>query len=73
MMMRMANIPSLKLNEDECFDPGGGEIDADIPSDFEDDYYNSEGDTIYLRVCLLMTLSLISFLRIAPDYEYSRA
>ncbi|GKE34620.1 hypothetical protein Tco_1453942 [Tanacetum coccineum] len=45
MMMRVADIPSLELNEDECFDPGGGEINADIPPDFEDDYYNSEGDT----------------------------
>ncbi|GJV05494.1 hypothetical protein Tco_1343150 [Tanacetum coccineum] len=34
MMTRMADIPSLELNEDECFDPGGGEIDADIPLDF---------------------------------------
>ncbi|GJV15379.1 hypothetical protein Tco_1360702 [Tanacetum coccineum] len=90
-----------ELNEDECFDPGGDEIDACltsdsipsgidgadfdtegdifllekllnddisfplppkeldfeelkviksyIPLDFEDDYYNSEGDTIYLK------------------------
>ncbi|GJZ11769.1 hypothetical protein Tco_0546528, partial [Tanacetum coccineum] len=53
MMTRMADIPSLKLNEDECFDLGGGEIDADIPSDFEDDYYNSEGDTIYLKSLLI--------------------
>ncbi|GKB63498.1 hypothetical protein Tco_0919684 [Tanacetum coccineum] len=49
MMTRMADIPSLKLNEDECFDPGGGEIDVDIPSDFKDDYYNSEGEIIYLE------------------------
>ncbi|GJU01255.1 hypothetical protein Tco_1111593 [Tanacetum coccineum] len=34
MMIRVADIPSLELNEDECFDPGGGEIDADIPLDF---------------------------------------
>ncbi|GKE28918.1 hypothetical protein Tco_1444302 [Tanacetum coccineum] len=53
MMMRMADIPSLELNEDECFDPGGGEIDADIPPDFEDDYYNSEGDIIYLASLLI--------------------
>ncbi|GKC60836.1 hypothetical protein Tco_1088434 [Tanacetum coccineum] len=52
MITRMANIPSLKQNEDECFDPGGGEINADIPSDFEDDYYNSEGDIIYLKSLL---------------------
>ncbi|GJZ67326.1 reverse transcriptase domain-containing protein [Tanacetum coccineum] len=52
MMTRMADIPSLKLNEDECFDLGGGEIDADIPSEIEDDYYNSEGDIIYLESLL---------------------
>ncbi|GJY72606.1 hypothetical protein Tco_0476309 [Tanacetum coccineum] len=52
MMTMMADIPSLKLNEDKCFDPGGDEIDADIPSDFEDDYYNSEGDIIYLESLL---------------------
>ncbi|GJZ16966.1 hypothetical protein Tco_0553089 [Tanacetum coccineum] len=53
MMTRMADIPSLELNEDECFDPGSGEIDADIPPDFEDDYYNSEGDIIYLESLLI--------------------
>ncbi|GJW02111.1 hypothetical protein Tco_1560967 [Tanacetum coccineum] len=52
MMTRMAEIQSLEHNEDECFDAGGGEIDADIPSDFEDDYYNSEGDIIYLESLL---------------------
>ncbi|GJX91797.1 hypothetical protein Tco_0345123 [Tanacetum coccineum] len=53
MTTRVADIPSLELNEDECFDPGGGEIDADIPLDFEDDYYNSEGDIIYLESLLI--------------------
>nr|GEV61823.1 hypothetical protein [Tanacetum cinerariifolium] len=41
MITRVAYIPSLELNEDECFDPGGGKIDADIPSDFKDDYHDS--------------------------------
>nr|GEV24281.1 hypothetical protein [Tanacetum cinerariifolium] len=39
-------------NEDECFDPGGDvdEINAfDILSDFEDGYYDSEGDVLYLE------------------------
>ncbi|GJU33585.1 reverse transcriptase domain-containing protein [Tanacetum coccineum] len=42
----------------ECFDPGGDidEIDTfldiDISLDFEDDYYNTEGNVIYLE-CLL--------------------
>ncbi|GKE99388.1 hypothetical protein Tco_0022739, partial [Tanacetum coccineum] len=53
MMTRVADIPSLELNDDECFNPGGGEIDADIPSDFEDDYYNSERDIIYLESLLI--------------------
>nr|GEZ98673.1 hypothetical protein [Tanacetum cinerariifolium] len=41
MITRVADIPSLELNEDECFDPGGGKIEANIPSDFEDDYHDS--------------------------------
>ncbi|GJW00624.1 hypothetical protein Tco_1555875 [Tanacetum coccineum] len=53
MITRMADIPSLELNEDECFDPGGGAIDIDIPSDFEDDYYNLEGNIIYLESLLI--------------------
>nr|GEX50135.1 hypothetical protein [Tanacetum cinerariifolium] len=53
MMTRVADIPSLELNDDEYFDPGAGEIDADIPPDFEDDYYNSEGDIIYLESLLI--------------------
>nr|GEY79299.1 TPA: orf y [Tanacetum cinerariifolium] len=39
-------------NEDECFDPGSDvdEINAfDIPPDFKDDYYDSEGDVLYLE------------------------
>ncbi|GJZ24301.1 hypothetical protein Tco_0561760 [Tanacetum coccineum] len=64
-----------KLNEDECFDPGGDEIEAcfisdSIPSgiddadfdpeetffylrNFEDDYYDSERDIIYLESLLI--------------------
>nr|GEV96432.1 hypothetical protein [Tanacetum cinerariifolium] len=53
MMMRVADISSLELNEDECFDPGGGEVDADIPLDFEDDYYNSKDDVIYLESLII--------------------
>nr|GEX88806.1 hypothetical protein [Tanacetum cinerariifolium] len=43
------------FDEDECFDPGGDvdEINAfDIPSDFEDCYYDSEGDVLYLESLL---------------------
>ncbi|GJU83243.1 hypothetical protein Tco_1285608 [Tanacetum coccineum] len=51
--------PLSDANEDECFDPGGDidEIDAfldiDVSTDFEDDYYDSEGDTIYLKSLLI--------------------
>nr|GFA73979.1 hypothetical protein [Tanacetum cinerariifolium] len=39
-------------NEDECFDPGDDvdEINAfDIPLDFEDGYFDSKGDVLYLE------------------------
>nr|GEX13538.1 hypothetical protein [Tanacetum cinerariifolium] len=44
--------PLFDSNEDECFDPGGDvdDINAfDIPSDFKDSYYDSEGDLLYLE------------------------
>nr|GEU68748.1 hypothetical protein [Tanacetum cinerariifolium] len=44
--------PFFDANDDECFDPGGDidEIGAfDIPSDFEDGYYGSKGDVLYLE------------------------
>ncbi|GJZ78833.1 hypothetical protein Tco_0643670 [Tanacetum coccineum] len=47
------------FDANECFDPGGDidEIDAfldiDVSTDFEDDYYDSEGDTIYLESLLI--------------------
>ncbi|GKA08902.1 hypothetical protein Tco_0688233 [Tanacetum coccineum] len=50
--------PLSDVNKDKCFDPGGGidEIDAfldiDVPTDIKDGYHDSEGDIIYLRVCL---------------------
>nr|GEW14188.1 hypothetical protein [Tanacetum cinerariifolium] len=47
--------PLFDANEDECFDLGGDidEIDVfDIPSDFEDGYYDSEGDVLYLESLL---------------------
>nr|GEV85613.1 hypothetical protein [Tanacetum cinerariifolium] len=42
-------------NKDECFDLGGDvdEINAfDMPSDFEDGYYDSKGDVLYLESLL---------------------
>nr|GFA33665.1 hypothetical protein [Tanacetum cinerariifolium] len=41
--------PLSDVNKDECFDPGG---DVDEVNDFEDGYYDSEGDIIYLE-CFL--------------------
>ncbi|GKA48530.1 hypothetical protein Tco_0741488, partial [Tanacetum coccineum] len=51
--------PLSDTNEDECFDPGDDidVIDAflaiDVSKDFEDDYYDSEGDIIYLENLLI--------------------
>nr|GFD46881.1 hypothetical protein [Tanacetum cinerariifolium] len=47
--------PLFDSNKDECFDPGGDvdEINAfDIPLDFEDGYYDSKGDVLYLESLL---------------------
>nr|GEW99217.1 hypothetical protein [Tanacetum cinerariifolium] len=58
--------PLFDSNEDECFDPGGDvdETNAfDIPSDFKDDYYDSEGDVIYLESLLSDDTTLISLSR----------
>nr|GEU81568.1 hypothetical protein [Tanacetum cinerariifolium] len=47
--------PLFDYNDDECFDPGGDviEINAfDIPKIFKDDYYDSEGDVLYLESLL---------------------
>ncbi|GJW70360.1 hypothetical protein Tco_0127277 [Tanacetum coccineum] len=43
--------PLSDANEDECFDPGGDidEIDADVSTNIEDSYHDSEGDIIYLE------------------------
>ncbi|GJV66544.1 hypothetical protein Tco_1482053 [Tanacetum coccineum] len=51
--------PGDDANEDECFDPGDDIdeiddfLDIDTSSDFEDDYYDSEGDIIYLESFLI--------------------
>nr|GFA99395.1 hypothetical protein [Tanacetum cinerariifolium] len=47
--------PLFDSNEDECFDPRGDvvEINAfDIPLNFKDGYYDSEGDVLYLESLL---------------------
>ncbi|GJU94285.1 hypothetical protein Tco_1319041 [Tanacetum coccineum] len=49
--------PLFDANKDECFDPGGDEIDAfldmDISTDIENGYHDSEGDIIYLKSLLI--------------------
>ncbi|GJR62815.1 hypothetical protein Tco_1504977 [Tanacetum coccineum] len=51
--------PLSAFNEDKCFDPGGDidEIDAFldivVSTDIEDDYYDSEGEVIYLKSLLI--------------------
>nr|GFA63014.1 hypothetical protein [Tanacetum cinerariifolium] len=47
--------PLFDANEDECFDPGGDVDESnafDIPLDFEDGYYDSDGDVLYLESLL---------------------
>nr|GEU73972.1 hypothetical protein [Tanacetum cinerariifolium] len=41
--------PLFEDNKDECFDSGG---DVDEINDFEDGYYESEGDILYLEIFL---------------------
>nr|GEX59858.1 hypothetical protein [Tanacetum cinerariifolium]GEZ38130.1 hypothetical protein [Tanacetum cinerariifolium] len=44
--------PLFDSNEDECYDPGGDVDEINffvIPLDFEDGYYESEGDVLYLE------------------------
>nr|GEV01321.1 hypothetical protein [Tanacetum cinerariifolium] len=68
--------PLFDSNEDECFDPGGDvdEINAfDILSNFEDSYYDSEGDVSILRVCLVMILPLISLLRLKKTKKRTKS
>ncbi|GKA80054.1 hypothetical protein Tco_0786650 [Tanacetum coccineum] len=61
--------PGDGANEDECFDPGDDIdeiddfLDIDTSSDFEDDYYDSEGDIIYLEILHFEGLN------IPPDSE----
>ncbi|GKF24023.1 hypothetical protein Tco_0076345 [Tanacetum coccineum] len=62
--------PLSAFNKDECFDPGGNidEIDAFldivVSSDFEDDYYDSEGDIIYLESFLIKD----TILNLPPEF-----
>nr|GEU52003.1 hypothetical protein [Tanacetum cinerariifolium] len=49
--MALLVTPHFDSNQDECFEPGG-DVDEnnafDIPLDFKDGYYDSEGDVLYL-------------------------
>nr|GEV71992.1 hypothetical protein [Tanacetum cinerariifolium] len=42
-------------SDDECFDPGGDidKMDADISTDIEDGYHDSEGDIIYFKSLII--------------------
>ncbi|GJR01826.1 hypothetical protein Tco_0524810 [Tanacetum coccineum] len=46
-------------NKDECFDPGGdideinAFLDMDVSTDIKDDYYDSEGDIMYLESLII--------------------
>nr|GEX19004.1 hypothetical protein [Tanacetum cinerariifolium] len=73
--------PFSDADKDECFDSGG---DVDEINDFEDDYYDSEGDILYLESLLnddlvhhdpsIPMMSIVSILEgIAPDLEASHA
>nr|GEU35252.1 hypothetical protein [Tanacetum cinerariifolium] len=55
-------------NKDECFDSGG---DVDEINDFEDGYYNSEGDILDLES--LLNDDLVHHDQITPGLEDSRA
>ncbi|GJT49203.1 hypothetical protein Tco_0975360 [Tanacetum coccineum] len=65
--------------DDNCFDPGGeiDEIDAfldiDVSTDIEDDYYDSEGDIIYLKSLLIKDTTHNLTAEDCPNYEDSRA
>ncbi|GJW15395.1 hypothetical protein Tco_0019528 [Tanacetum coccineum] len=49
--------PLSDANKDECFDPGGDEIDAfldlDISTEIKNDFHDSEGDIIFLEKLLI--------------------
>ncbi|GKD27311.1 hypothetical protein Tco_1233525 [Tanacetum coccineum] len=49
--------PLSDANENECFDPGGDEIDAfldlDISTEIENNFHESEGDIIFLEKLLI--------------------
>nr|GEW52566.1 hypothetical protein [Tanacetum cinerariifolium] len=44
--------PIFDSNKDECFDPGGDVDEINASLDFEDGYYDSEGDVLYLEILL---------------------
>nr|GEU65292.1 hypothetical protein [Tanacetum cinerariifolium] len=63
--------PLSDANEDECFDPGGDvdKINAfDIHLDFEDCYYDSNGDVLYLESLLSDDTTPISLPRILENF-----
>nr|GEY69496.1 putative retrotransposon protein [Tanacetum cinerariifolium] len=64
--------PLSDANEDECFDPGGDidEIDVFyILSDFEDGFYDLEGDVLYLESLLSDDMISNPPLKVFPNRE----
>nr|GEZ35140.1 hypothetical protein [Tanacetum cinerariifolium] len=64
--------PLFNSYEDECFDQGGDvdEIKAfDIPLDFEDGYYDSKGDVLYLKSFLSDYTTLNLPLEVFLDHD----
>ncbi|GJW84881.1 Orf y [Tanacetum coccineum] len=72
-------IPFSDANEDEGFDLGGdidkidAFLDIVVSTDIVNDYYNSEGDIIYLESLLIKDTTPNLPLEDCPDYEDSRA
>ncbi|GKC11603.1 hypothetical protein Tco_1008385, partial [Tanacetum coccineum] len=65
--------PLSDANKDECFDPGGDEIDAfldlDISTEIENDFHDSEGDIIFLEKLLINNTFLILPSEVFLDHD----
>ncbi|GJT88224.1 hypothetical protein Tco_1069941 [Tanacetum coccineum] len=69
--------PLSDANKDECFDPGGDEINAfldlDISTEIENDFHDSEGDIIFLEKLLINNTFPNLPSEDCPNFEDSRA
>ncbi|GKA95805.1 hypothetical protein Tco_0817900 [Tanacetum coccineum] len=65
--------PLFDANKDECFDPGGDEIDAfldlDISMVIENDFHDSQGDIIFLEKLLINNTFLILPSEVFLDHD----